>query len=303
MKRILITTANGMFGQAVARELLKRDVSLRLMVRDRSKCTIAGPNAEIVTADLDRHETLAPVMEGVDSVFLATPMDPRLADREIAVIAAARSAGVKQIARIFGTVKHEGDRLESLHLKAIGALDNSGIPYIGISPGSVMETSLLGLADSIRYMHAMFGVSGHGKVCLVALKDIAEATALLMTTEGHAGKNYELTGPEALDMYEMAGRFTNVLGKRIRYIDLPEEKFIRFLMKFNKTLTPERIEMEVLCHLRAWKKGNAALITNRVEELLGRKATSIDEFIDANREYFLKGMLPGFVATLMRKSV
>lgn len=300
MKRILITTANGMFGKAVALELLKKDVHLRLVVRDRSKCAIEHPHVEIVTADYDRPETIGPVMEGVDSVFLATPMDPRLADREIALIQAAKSAGVKQVARIFGTVNHAGDQLEALHLKAIEALDRSGIPYIRVSPGSVMETGMNGFADSIRFMRAIYGISGHGKVCLVALKDIAEATAHLMTTEGHEGKNYELTGPEAIDLFELADRFSSVLGKRIRYVDLTEEKFTGFLMKYDKTATPEKLEIEVLCHLRAWKLGNAALVTDTVQKLLGRKATAVDEFIATNRTRFEKGMVPGFMATIMR---
>lgn len=300
MKKILITTANGMFGRAVAAELLKKDVTLRLMVHDRNKCGIHDPRAEIVTADLDRPETLAPVMAGVDSVFLSSPMDPRLADRETALVDAAKNAGVSQITRIYGTVRHEGDLLESLHLKVVDAINRSGIPQIMVSPGSVMETSLAPMTESVKYMRAIYGISGHGKVCLVALKDIAEATALLMTTDGHEGKNYELSGPEAIDLYEIAERYTGILGRKIIYVDLSEEQFAKMLTKFDKTLTPERLEVEVLCHLRAWKKGNASLVTDTVKKLLGRKATPVEAYITENRELFTKGMMPGFVAALMR---
>ena len=99
------------------------------MVRDRNKCGINDPRAEIVTADLDRPETL-------------------------------------------------------------DAIKESAIPQIMVSPGSVLETSLSSMKESVKYMRAIYGISGHGKVCLVALKDIAEVTALLMTTDGHEGKNY-----------------------------------------------------------------------------------------------------------------
>jgi uncharacterized protein YbjT (DUF2867 family) len=303
MKRILITTANGMFGKAVAGELLKKQVILRLMVRDRSKCIIQDSRAEIVTADLDRPETLDPVVQGVDSIFLATPMDPRLADRETALIHAASRAGVSQVTKIYGAVKHEGDRLDSLHQKVIDALHHSGIPQIMVSPGSVMETSLYTMAESVKFMRAIYGISGHGKISLVALKDIAEVTACLMTTEGHEGKNYELTGPEAIDMYEVADRFTKMLGKKIRYIDLTEEKFTRMLMKYDKTMTPERMEIEVLCHLRAWGKGNASLVTDTVDKILGRKATPVDDFIASNRDLFSRGMFPAFAAAMMRWTI
>lgn len=303
MRRILITTANGMFGKAVATELLNKDVSLRLMVRDRSKCAISHPKAEIVTADLDLPETLPPVVAGVDSIFLTSPMDARLADRETALIKAARDAGVKQIARIYGTVRHEGDRLEALHMRVVEALKESGIPQIKISPGSVMETTMSGFADSIRYMRAIFGISGHSRICLVSVKDIAEATAYLMTTEGHEGKNHELTGPEAIDLYEVAARFSKGLGTKIRYVDFTEEKFSRFITRHDKSMTPERVDLEILCHLRAWKKGNAGLVTDTIPQLLGRKARSVDDFIAENREFFSKGIVPGFMAALMRMMI
>lgn len=303
MKRILITTANGMFGKAVATELLKKDVTLRLMVRDRNKCGIQDPRAEIVTADLDRPETLDGVMTGVDSVFLSSPMDHRLAEREIALVNLAKQSGVKQITRIYGTVKHEGDILESQHLKVKDAIKESGIPQIMVSPGSVLETSLSSMKESIKYMRAIYGISGHGKVCLVALKDIAEVTALLMTTGGHEGENYELSGPEAMDLYEVAARFTKTLGKKIVYVNLSEEQFARMLMKFDKTMTRERLEVEVLCHLRAWRKGNASLVTDTIERLLARKATPIEGYIHDNRDLFTKGMIPGFMAYIMRKMV
>lgn len=303
MKKILITTANGMFGRAVVTELLKKDVTLRLMVRDRNKCAIHDPKAEIVTADLDHPETLDAVMTGVDSVFLSSPMDPRLAEREITLVNMAKQSGVKQITRIYGTVGHEGDILESQHLKVRDVIKESGIPQIMVSPGSVLETSLSSMKESIKYMRAIYGISGLGKVCMVALKDIAEVTALLMTSDGHEGKNYELSGPEAMDLYEVAARFTRTLGKKIIYVNLSEDQFARMLMKFDKTLTRERLEVEVLCHLRAWGKGNASLVTDTIEKLLGRKATPIEGFITENRDLFKKGMIPGFMAALMRKMV
>ena len=303
MKRILITTANGMFGKAVATELLKKDVALRLMVRDRNKCGILDPRAEIVTADLDRPETLESVMTGIDSVFLSSPMDPRLAEREIAFVNMAKKSGVKQITRIYGTVGHEGDILESQHLKVLDAIKESGIPQIMVSPGSVLETSLASMKESVKYMRAIYGISGHGKVCLAALKDIAEVTALLLTTDGHEEKNYELSGPEAMDMYEIAARFTRTLGRKIIYVNLSEEQFVKMLMKFDKTFTRERLEVEVLCHLRAWGKGNASLVTDTIEKLLGRKATPIEGYITDNRDLFTNGMMPGFVAALMRMMV
>jgi NAD(P)H dehydrogenase (quinone) len=303
MKRILITTGNGMFGRALIEHLKTKDVLMRIMVRDRSRMTFSDPRAEIVTGDMDKPETLEPLMEGVDGVFLSTPMDDRLAEREKAVIRAAKQKGVGQIVKIAGAVKHEGDELAQMHEESMDFLRSSGIPLTLVSPSSLMETSFLSYAPSVRYMHAIYGMSGHGKIGLVALKDVAEVSAHVLTTPGHDGLNYELTGPESIDLYEVAARFTRVLGTRIRYIDLSEEKFTKMMVKFDKSMTPEKLEIEVLCHLRAWREGRADLVTGTFRELTGREPAPVDEFIHDNLDLFKKGMVPSFMASLMRLGV
>jgi NAD(P)H dehydrogenase (quinone) len=300
MTRILITTGNGMFGGALIRALYAKDVRMRIMVRNAGKFVLQGPNAEVVTGDMDQPETLDPLMEGVDKIFLTSPMDDRIEKREIAVIKAAKKHGVRQVVKIGGAVRHEDDQLARMHGKVIDFLRDSGIPLTLISPNSLMETSFLAYAPSIRYMHAFYGMSGQGRVGLVALKDVAEVAAHVLTTSGHDGRNYEITGPEAIDMYEVAKRFTDVLGTRIRYVDLEEDKLIRMMMKYEKSLTPEKLDIEVLCHLRAWREGRADLVTTTFEELTGRKPAPLAEFITENLDTFKKGMVPSFLAWFLR---
>ncbi len=300
MKRVLITTGNGMFGKALAQELLSKEVLTRVMVRNRSKCDLEGEHLENTTGDLDRPDTLEPVMEGVDAVFLASPMDRKMVKRETAVIDAAKQAGANHLVKIYGSVRHEGDELDAMHLEVLDHMKNSGLQWTMVSPNSVMETSFLDQADSIKYMHALVGCSGHGKIGLVALQDVTAVSAIVLTSEGHEGKNYELTGPESIDLVEVAERFSKVLGKKIVYVDLSEEKLTKMMMKYDKTMTPERVDIEILCHLRAWQKGNADLVTDAYEKVTGNKATAIDEFIADNREHFTKGMIPGIMARLVR---
>jgi uncharacterized protein YbjT (DUF2867 family) len=303
MKTILITTGNGMFGKALAEQLLKMDLRIRIMVRDKSKCIIDHPNAEIVTGDMDKPETLKPAMTGIDSVFLSTPMDVRIASREGNIINAAKENGVGQIVKIFGAVKHEGDQLVEEHQQALDYLKNSGISWTLISPNSVMETSLLSMSASIRFMHAIYGCSGTGKVGLVALQDVTRASAVVLTSAGHSGRNYELTGPESLDMTSVADCFSRVLGRKIRYIDLDEKRLAKMILKFDKTMTPERIDIELLCHLRAWKKGQADMVTDTFRNLTGTDPTSLETFIRNNKGTFSEGMVPAMMAWFMRKMI
>jgi len=290
-----------MFGGALAEELLKMNIPVRIMVRDVKKCRIENRNAEIVVADLDKPDTLKIAMEGVGSVFLSTPMDNKIALRERNIIDAAIQVGIQHIVKIYGAVKHDGDQLVEEHHQAFDHLLKSGIPWTLISPNSVMETSLLNMSASIKYMHSIYGCSGNGKVGLVSLQDVTRATALVLTSPGHDGQNYELTGPESLDMCAVAGCFSEVVGRKIAYIDLSEEQMSGMMMKFDKTMTPEKLELEVLCHLRAWRKGQADMVTDTYFKLMGMEPKSLKTFIHENKETFTKGMVPGFMAWMMRK--
>ncbi|MFC2130601.1 NAD(P)H-binding protein [Bacteroidota bacterium] len=283
--KILITTANGMFGNAVAKSLLEKGYNVRAMVRDVNKFDYKHSNLEVVRGDLDIPESLHEVMKGVSSVFLSTPMHPKIKEREINIINTAKEHNVKHIVKIYGSVRHEKDKLDTMHSYALEYLKGSGIKWTLVSPNSVMETSLLPYAESIRTEHAIFGMSGYGKIGLVALKDVAKVSSIVLTTEGVYEKNFELTGPKALNLFEVSDIFSKVLGRKIEYIDFPESEFLA-LMKKEMGMTDLEIELNILCHLRAWKNGKAELETDTFQILTGGEPTSLEAFIKENINKF-----------------
>jgi uncharacterized protein YbjT (DUF2867 family) len=285
-RTLLVTTGNGMFGRRLIGELLGDDtVAVRAMVRDRARFDLTGPGLEVVVGDMDRPETLGPALEGVTHVFLSAPMDEHIADREGNVIAAALAARRPHVLKMLGAVKHGDDALSAQHAASLAKLKESGLPWTLISPNSVMETSFNGFAEQFKW-ESMFGMSGHGKVGLVAAADVAAATAAVVRGDGHEGMDYRLTGPEALDLFEAADIFADVVGHPIRYYDLNEDEFAKLLADNMKDATPEWIEVNVLCHLRAWRDGGADLVTDTVERLTGRPPTSLKEWVTAHRAEF-----------------
>lgn len=111
----------------------------------------------------------------------------------------------------------------------------------------------------------------------------------------------KLTGPKSIDMYEVADTFSKVLNKKIYYFDLTEEQLLKMLLKYDKNTTPQKLELEVLCNLRAWKKGDADLETDTFHRLLNKEPTSLENYIKENIENYSKGMLPSWVAWFLRK--
>jgi len=255
------------------------------MVRDRSKFTTTAPNLEVVEADMDDPASLVGPVSDVTHIFLTSPMDDHITTREVAVIDAAKAAGSPHVIDIYGAVRHEGDRLDSMHVAAIDHLKGSGLPWTLVSPNSVMETSLGPYLEQLS-MGAWMGVSGYGKVGMVALQDVARVLATVVMSEGHESQNYECTGPVAVDMPQIAATFADVLGKKIEYIDLPEDEFADMMLKHGGYTDRGELEINVLCHLRAWREGKADLVTDTVKQVTATPPMSIRDWVQANKQRF-----------------
>jgi uncharacterized protein YbjT (DUF2867 family) len=289
---VLITGATGMFGSRVLRETAARGVPVRALAHSaKSAAEITVPLVDVVVGDLDRRETLANAFAGVDTVFLVTPMDHRIAIREGNALRAARRAGVQRIVKLYGAVRHHGDPLDILHRASIQGIRDSGLNWALVSPNSVMETSLLSQAEQIANMGAMFGSAGDGRIGLVAADDVARAAAVVLTDRDESGVNYELTGPAAMTMSEVADTLSGVLGRPIAYIDMPEGDFRAMLV--TQAGIPEReVDMAVMLHFAAWKRGDADLVTQTYHQLTGRPPTSLAEWVGAHRDAFTAAPTP-----------
>lgn len=287
MKKLMITTGNGMFGGALVSALAGRDdVEVNAMVRNLDAFTTPAGNITAIKGDMDDPATLAAAVDGVTDVFLVSPMDERIATREINVIDAVVASGTNaRILKLHGAVEHAGDHLSSLHMKSIDHLNASGLPWTLICPNSVMETCFFGLSKSLQF-GVIAGTSGHGKVGFVALADVAEATADVVADGGWVGESVMLTGPEAIDMYQVAADFSAVLGKEIPFQDMSEDDFANMVIEFGAFPDRETLEMQVLCHYRAWARGGADLVSDDFERVTGHKATSVRQWIAMNKAHF-----------------
>jgi uncharacterized protein YbjT (DUF2867 family) len=212
-------------------------------------------------------------------------MDDRIAEREQAVIAAAQDAGVAFVVKLFGAVKHHDDALVAGHEAAIAALRSSGLRWALLSPNSVMETSILPLAGPIAQTGNTFGCAGDGKVGLVAADDAADVGVALLRDDPEPDRDYQVTGPQALSSGEMDDVISKVLGRRVEYVDMPEDAFRDMLVQY-AGMTPEQAEIGVVAHYRAWRDGGANLVTDTVRELTGHEPQSLEQWLEQHRDAF-----------------
>jgi len=173
---VLILGATGMFGSRVLRETAARGAPVRALVHSPARAPeLQRAAVEVAIGDLDEPSSLAGAFDGVNVVFLVTPVDDRIEIRERNALRAAQQAGVRRVVKLHGAVRHDGDPLDVLHQASIDAIKASGLSWALVSPNSVMETSLLSQAEAIKQAGALFGSAGSGRVGLVAADDVARA--------------------------------------------------------------------------------------------------------------------------------
>jgi uncharacterized protein YbjT (DUF2867 family) len=115
--------------------------------------------------------------------------------------------------------------------------------------------------------------------CKSPSTDIAAVAVKTLTEDWHEGKAYTLTGPEALTNARVAEILSEDTGREIRYVDLPLDQFKQALLAAG---VPEWSANALIELEQFYRRGGASAVTGDVEQLLGRKPISFEQF---SRDY------------------
>src|SRR4029077_19795448 len=137
---------------------------------------------------------------------------------------------------------------------------------------------------SIRAEGAFYAAIGNGRTSYLDVRDIAVVTAkaLAAPTE-HAGKTYELNGPEAVTYAELADRITRVANRPIKYVDVPEAAQRKSMLDLGM---PEWQVNALLDLQQYYKNGHGGEVTDVLPELLGRSPVELDQFLEEFKDEF-----------------
>lgn len=275
---ILVIGATGNTGRETALSARAAGAAVRALVRNPAKATdLAAAGIEIAKGDLDDAGSLAAAMGGVDKVFLVTTADQRLAEVQTAAISAARAAGVEHFVKlsVLGAAADAPVQLARWHYRAEEALKASGLSWTVLQPNSFMQ-NFLGFAPTIVTDGAIYAPVGQGRVSHVDVRDIAAAAVAALTTPGHEGQTYAVTGPEALSYDEAARVIGKAIGKDVRFVDVPPDAARQSML--SSGVPGWLVDDLVVLMNGVYAKGYAAGVSDAVPKLTGRPARSFAQF-------------------------
>jgi uncharacterized protein YbjT (DUF2867 family) len=214
---ILVTGATGFVGRHVVSQLAEAGERVRAMTRNPARASVPA-GVEVVRGDLLEPPSVAEALVGVDRMYLFP--EPRTA---VAVVAAARDAGVKRIVTLSsGAVS--GGLDTDFQLPVEQAVEASGCEWTHLRPGEFASNTLRLWGPSIRAERVVRHHLPDWRGLPVHEADIAAVGVAALLRDGHHGKAYDLTGPERLSAREQVAAISAALGEEVRLEEVPAEQ-------------------------------------------------------------------------------
>jgi NAD(P)H dehydrogenase (quinone) len=273
MGLIVVSGATGQLGGRIARQLAGS--RQRLLVRDPSRAP-SLPGAEVAVAEYSDPEALRRALDGAGTVFMVSGAEaPDRVAQHRNVVDAAVAAGVERLVytsfvgaapdAVFTLARDHGATEEYIRASGLGFTFLRDNLYADFLPMMVGEDGV------IR------GPAGDGRAAVVAQDDIAAAAvAVLRDPAPHAGRTYDLTGPQALTFTEMAATVAAATGRPVSFFNETMEE--AYASRASYGAPPWQVEAWISTYT-AVAAGELATVSPAVEELTGRAATSLEQLL------------------------
>jgi len=278
---IVVTGATGHLGRLTVDALLQRGVPADQIVatgRDVAKLEhLAAAGITVWRADYDDRASLDAALAGADRLPLVsgTAVGQRPA-QHANVIAAAQAAGVQLIA--YTSIPYADTSsllLAQEHRATEEILIASGVPYVLLRNSWYLENYTEQLPTFLA--HGIVGSAGSGRVSAAARRDYAEAAAVALSEDGHAGAVYELGGAP-FTLPELAQAVSAARGTAVTYTDVPVEQYEQILLGAG---VPAPMAQILADADRGIAVGELYVDSGHLEKLIGRPATTLAQALTA----------------------
>jgi uncharacterized protein YbjT (DUF2867 family) len=275
---VLVTGGVGTVGSEVVRRLVAAGERVRATAHfpDYGAETRAR-GIDYVEVDYHDRHTLRTAFDGVGRLFLIVPESPGSEPATRNLMEAAAEAGVRRVVKLsfLNADKRVGGRLLRWHHQAERAVLESGIPVTVLRPNLFMQNFVTLYGPSIVALGSLRLPLADARVSYVDVRDVADVAVAVLLGDGHVGREYDLTGPEAVSHEQIAAVLSRVTGRPIRYLDEVGSDARLRLERVGACAQVAPSLEELWASVRA---GDFAVVSAAVRDLLGREPFSFERF-------------------------
>ncbi|GHO99902.1 nucleotide-diphosphate-sugar epimerase [Reticulibacter mediterranei] len=274
---ILVTGATGNVGSEVVHALIEAGQQVRALVHHLNQ-SVLPPGVEGVVGDLNQPETLAAALVGVHGVFLLSGYQ-----NMPGVLAEMRRAGVERVVLLSSGCVVGGSMSNAIaryNILSEAAVRESGVPWTILHPSGFMSNALRWLSQ-LRAGDVVRAPWGDVRIAAIDPFDIAAVAAVTLTTSGHEGQSYRLTGPESLLPADEVRVLAKVLGRDLRFEGQSDAEA---RAEMSRTWPAEYIE----AFFRFFSEGeyDDSQVLPTVEDLTGRRPRTFEQWALAHAKAF-----------------
>jgi uncharacterized protein YbjT (DUF2867 family) len=283
--KILVIGATGTIGSTVCELLKAENADFTALVRNDDKAkSFVSKAIKTVTGDLADMDSLRKAMHGIDKLFLLSVTSPDLPKLQGNASRIAKEQGIKHIVKISvrGAGVDADFNIGRFHGQTEIEIRELRIPFTFLQPHSFLQ-NLFFDRQTIVEQDAVYSSMGDGKIPMVDTRDIAAVAVKALLHDGHKGKSYILTGPEAISYHIIVAELSKALGREIKYISQTSEESYKAMMSWGM---PDWLVDDMTNLNRIYGANKATEVSPAVEQILGRKPISLEKFIRDYAERF-----------------
>ena len=276
MPKIAVTGVTGNLGGMVSRLCKKNGIEVRNLVRNVEKAEKLG-FYNVFKSSYDKSADTMKSLEGIEVLFMVSGSEnPNRVQQHKDFIDAAKVAGVSHIIYLsfYNASKNSIFTLGRDHYATEEYIKENGFKYTFLRDNFYVDF----FVDLCREYGEIKGPAGNGKVSAVVRSDVSEVAAKILENPGKwENQTLNMTGSEELSMAEIVKAVSEYFGKEIKYI----EETVEEAYESRKIWKAEQWEYDSwVSTYTAIAENEQSGISNDIEKVLGRKATSLAEYLE-----------------------
>lgn len=281
MASIMVTGALGNVGGYIAKYLI--EYGENIVVADINVEALKskfGEDVKSVYFDFTDSDTFSHALNDVDRIFIMRP--PHLGKPQDLkpFIEELKNKGDIKLVSFLSLIGVENNPVPPHH-KIEKYIEQAGLPYCHIRPSFFMQNISGVHALEIKYFNNIVVPVGKALTSFIDAEDIGEITAKVLSEyQNHINKAYEITGPEAIDYFNVEKIMTEELGRKITYTNIKPRLALNYWIKVRGLDEKYSKVMNMLYMMT--RLGTAKKVTNTFEAVMGKKPQTYREFVRKN---------------------